>query len=69
MKLVPITKIDNRKKTTSNGIEDDVMPVSCDVIFIFPIYRQFGVIRKLDSRRIVCKTYIFIDSNLLFYKN
>ena len=45
------------------------MSVNCDVIVIFPIYGQFGAIRKLDSGRIVCKTYIFINSNLLSYKN
>ena len=42
---------------------------NCDVIVIFPIYGQFGAIRKPDSGRIVCKTYVFINSNLLFYKN
>ena len=45
------------------------MSASCDVFVIFPIYGQFGAIRKLDSGRIVCKTYIFIESNLLSYKN
>ena len=29
---------------------------------------QFGAIRKPGSGRIVCKIYIFINSNLLFYK-
>ena len=29
-----------------------------DVIVIFPIYGQFGVIRKQDSGRIVYKTYV-----------
>ena len=45
------------------------MSANCDVIVIFPIYGQFGAMRKLDSGRIVCKTYIFIESNLLSYKN
>ena len=40
-----------------------------DVIAIFPIYNQFGAIRKPDSGRIVCKIYIFINRNLLSYKN
>ena len=40
-----------------------------DVIVIFPIFGQFGAIWKLDSGCIVCKTYIFINSNLLSYKN
>ena len=45
------------------------MSEKCDVIDIFSIYDQFGAIPKPDSRRIVCKTYIFINSNLLSYKN
>ena len=38
-------------------------------IIIFLIYDQFGAIQKLNSRRIVYKTYIFINSDLLSYKN
>ena len=45
------------------------MLANYDVIVIFPIYGQFGVMRKRDSARIVCKTYIFIKSNFLSYKN
>ena len=45
------------------------MSENCDVFAIFPIYGQFEAIRKPDSRCIVCKTYIFINSNLLSYKN
>ena len=45
------------------------MSANCNVIVIFPIYGQFGAIRKPDSRPIVCKTYIFINNNLLSYKN
>ena len=41
----------------------------CDVTAIFSIYGQFGAILKPDSRSIVCKTYVFINSNLLSYKN
>ena len=40
-----------------------------DAIAIFPIYGQFGAIRKLNSGRIVCKIYVFIQSKLLSYKN
>ena len=40
-----------------------------DIIAIFPIYDQFGAIWKPDSGRIVCKTFIFINSNLLSCKN
>ena len=45
------------------------MSANFDAIVIFPIYGQFGAIRKPDSKRIVCKTYIFINSDLLCYKN
>ena len=45
------------------------MSESFDVIIVFPIYGQFGAIRKPDSGRIVCKTYIFINSNLLSYND
>ena len=44
------------------------MSRNCDAIVIFPIYVQFGAIRKPDSGRIVFKIYIFINSNLLSYK-
>ena len=65
MKLGPITKIDKRNKTTSKKFDDDVISTICDVIVIFPIYGQFGATQKPDSRRIVCKTYICINSNYL----
>ena len=52
MKLGPVTKRDKRNKATSKKIDDDVMSASCDVIVIFPIYGQFGAIRKPDSGRI-----------------
>ena len=34
---------------------------NCDVISNFPIYGQFGAIRKRDFRRMVCETYVFIS--------
>ena len=69
MKLGPVTKFDIRNKTLSKTY-DDVMSKNYDVIIIFPIYDQFGAIRKLASRQIVYKIYIFINSsNLLSYKN
>ena len=45
------------------------MSANCNVIFIFLIYGEFGEMWKPDSGRVVCKTYIFINSNLLSYKN
>ena len=69
MKLGPVTKLDKRNKETLKKIDDDVISANCDVIVIFLIYGQFGAIQTPDSGRIVCKTYIFINSNLLSYKN
>ena len=69
MKLGPVTKLDKRNKATSKKIDNDVMLANCEFIVIFPIYGQFEAIRKLDSGRIVCKIYIFINSNFLSYKN
>ena len=68
MKLGPITKIGKRNKKTSQKFDVEVMSANYDVITIFLIHGQFGAIRKPDSRRIY-KTYIFINSNLLSYKN
>ena len=64
MKLEPVTKLDQRNKTTSNKFGDDFMSSNCHIVVIFPIYVQFGAIQKPDFKRIVCKTYNFIDRNL-----
>ena len=69
MKLGSVTKLDKRNKKPSKKCDNDFMSANCDVIVIFTIYGQFRAIRKVDSRYIVCKTYIFINSNLLSYKN
>ena len=53
MELGPVTKIDKRNKTTSKIFDDDAMSANCDVIVTFPIYGQFGAIRKPDSGRTV----------------
>ena len=55
MKFRPATKSDKRNKTTSQKFEHGAMSANCDVIVIFPIYGQFGVIWKVDSGRIVSK--------------
>ena len=75
MKLGPVTKLDERntrtstkKQTNKQKIDDDVMSENCNVIVIFPIDGQFGAIRS-NAGRMVCKTYIFINSNLLSYKD
>ena len=68
IKLEPVTKPDKRNKIKSKKFDDDVNSENFDVIAIFSIYGQFRAIWKLDSGRIVCKTYIFINSNLLLTK-
>ena len=57
-----------KKQNSVKTFDGDVMLVNYNVIIIFVIYSQFGAIRKPDSRLMVCKTYIFIKSNLLSYK-
>ena len=67
MKLGPVPKINERNK--SKILDNDVMSKNSDVIVIFLIYSQLGAIRKPDSGWIVCKTYVFIKSNLLSSEN
>ena len=69
MKLGPVTKLDKKIKKTSKTFDHDIIPANCDAIVIFPIFGEFTEIRKPDSGRIIYKTYIFIKSNLLCYKN
>ena len=69
MKLGPVTKFYKRKKTTSKKLSMTPCWKNCEIFVIFLIYGQFEAIQKPDSGRIVCKTYIFINSNLLSYKN
>ena len=64
MKFGPVAKFEKQNKTTSKKIDHDFMLENCGVSAIFPIYGQFGAIRKPDSGYIFCKTYIFINSNL-----
>ena len=67
--LKPATKLDTRHKTMSKKSYDDVITANCDVIVLFLIYGKSKAIRKLDSGRIVCKTYTSINSNLISLKN
>ena len=45
------------------------MSANCDAIAIFPIYGQFGAIRKSEFGCMVCNTHIFINSNLTKTEN
>ena len=69
MNPVTVTKIDNRKKTTSKKVDGDVISKNYNAIAIFLVYSQFGVIWKPGSGSIASKTYNFINSTLLSYKN
>ena len=50
MKLEPVTKLDKRNTVRSKKIDEFLE--SWDIIVIFPIYTQFGAIRKPDPGRI-----------------
>ena len=63
MKLGPVTKLTKRNTAMSKKFDDGIMLANFCVIVIFPIYDQFGAIRKPELGRMVCKTYIFINSN------
>ena len=69
MKLLPVTKLDKRNRTTSKKVDVNVMSESCDVIVIFWISGQFGAVRRPDSGHRDCKSYVSSNSNLLSYKN
>ena len=51
-------------KQHQKKLDDYVMPANCCILVIFPINGQFGAIRRPDSGRIVCKSYIFILQKL-----
>ena len=68
MKREPVTKRNKRNKTKLKLFHDDAMSENCDFNVIFPIDGQFGAIPKPDSGRNVCKTYNFINSNLVSSK-
>ena len=64
-----VTKLGTRNTATSKKCYwDDVMLANCDVIVFFPICDQFAAIQKPDSGRMVHKTYISINNNLLSCK-
>ena len=64
MKLRPVTKLDKRDKTPSKKFYDDVMWENYDVIANLLL-----IWSNPESRHIVYKTCIVINSNLLSYKN
>ena len=46
MKLETLSKLDKGNRKMSEKFDDNVMSANCDVIIIFPIYGQFGAIRR-----------------------
>ena len=68
MKLGPVSKREKKSNTMSKDVGDDVISKNYDVTVIFLLYGQSGAIQKPDSERIVYKTYISINNNLLSYK-
>ena len=68
MKLGSVTKQDNRNKKPPKKFDDDVMSANCDISVVFRFLADLGQIRQPDSSRIVCKPYVFINSNLLSKK-
>ena len=69
MKRRSVTKLDNQNKVTlkKNWQWRHVRIFSRHCFF--PIYGQFGAIWKPDSERMVYKTYILINNDLLSDKN
>ena len=68
MKLGPVTKPNKKKKIKNpQKLDDEDMSTNCDVIVIFWFMANLGQ----STNRITdfCKTYIFINSNVFFYKN
>ena len=68
MKLGPVTKFDNRNKTTSKRVEDDVILKKLRSFSFFQFYGQSEVLWNLESIHTVCEAYVFTSSNLLSYK-
>ena len=68
-KLGTVNKPDKRNMATSKKFDCDVMYLNSDIIVIFSIYGQLGAVWKPDSECMVCKLYIFVNNNLLYYKN
>ena len=66
---LPMTKFDKRNTQTSKTFDNGVMSKNFDVTDFFLIYGKFAAILELNSRRMVYKTYIFINSNLLPYRS
>ena len=63
MKLGPGTTLDKRNKYEKKLTMMSCLQIMTSLSFLEQ-FGQFGAIQKPDSRHIVWKTYIFINSNL-----
>ena len=69
MKLGPVTKFNKKNTATSKTFDNNVMSKNCGDVTFSPIYDELAAIRKLDFQRMVYKTYILINNNLLSCKS
>ena len=68
MKLRPVFKLDKGNKTTSKNFGKTSCQKIVTSLLFFQFMANLDTIWEPDSGRIVCKTYIFINTNLLFYR-
>ena len=68
IKLGPVTKLDKTNTATLKKFDNDFISANCDFIIFFPVYGHISAIWKPDIGRMVYKTYIFINNNLLSYR-
>ena len=73
-KLGPVTKLENKNPPMLKLCDNDVMAIKYDVIVIFAIRGQFRPKRRLDSSRMIWKSYIFtsytaLNKGTIFGKN
>ena len=69
VKLGPVTKIEKKNHGTIKKSLTMTLYRSLWRHCHFRFYHQLGAIQKFEFGLIVCKTYIFINSKVLSYKN
>ena len=62
MKFGLIPETDNTNSTTLKKLYDDIIQEIMTSSSFFQFSGQFGAIRKPETERRVCETYIFINS-------
>ena len=69
MKLGPVTTLDKKNMVTSKKLTMTLCQQIVTLFVTFPIHGHFGAIRKPNYEAMLCKTFIFVNNNLLSYKN